>query len=117
MKTMMMNTNYFNKVKAAVLTVAIALAIPALAGPRQYHYSKHDKSATEVIAHRHHAHRPVVKECSFKVSHRASPKYVIAKAERLPGVVDARWNPSTRKVTVRYDARLTTARHIRHSMT
>ena len=39
-----------------------------------------------------------------------------AKAERIHGVIDAHFSPRTHEVIVRYDARRTTAHHIRHIM-
>ena len=36
-----------------------------------------------------------------------SHKKVVAKAENMKGVIDDKWNPSTREVTVRYDAKVT----------
>jgi len=38
----------------------------------------------------------------------------MAKAERIHGVMGAYWNPRTHEMTVRYDARVTSARHIMH---
>jgi len=40
--------------------------------------------------------------------------HAVAKAERIHGVMGAYWNPRTYEMTVRYDARVTTARHIMH---
>jgi hypothetical protein len=37
-------------------------------------------------------------------------------AENMKGVIDAKWNPRTREVTVRYDAKVTSARNIKHFM-
>jgi hypothetical protein len=34
----------------------------------------------------------------------------------MKGVMDAKWNPRTREVIVRYDANVTSARHILHFM-
>jgi hypothetical protein len=34
----------------------------------------------------------------------------------MKGVIDAKWNPRTREVTVRYDAKVTSARNIKHFM-
>ena len=39
---------------------------------------------------------------------------VVAKVEKMKGVKEAKWNPRTREVTVIYDAKVTSARHIKH---
>jgi len=41
---------------------------------------------------------------------------VVAKVEYMKGVMDTKWNPRTREVTVIYDAKVTSARHIKHFM-
>ena len=41
---------------------------------------------------------------------------VVAKVEHMKGVMDTKWNPRTREVTVIYDAKVTSARHIKHFM-
>ena len=58
--------------------------------------------------------RPVVKTCTFRVSRHAAHHHAVAKAERIHGVMGAYWNPRTHEMTVRYDARVTSARHIMH---
>ena len=50
----------------------------------------------------------------FRVSRHAVHHHAVAKAERIDGVLGAFWNPRTYEMTVRYDARVTTARHIMH---
>ena len=121
-----------NKVIAAAMMMAIT-AMPAMAGNK--HHKNHDKKTTVVVvtnnhkashfdrvdkrtahfnAHNHHANRPVVKTCTFRVSRHAAHHHAVAKAERIHGVMGAYWNPRTHEMTVRYDARVTTARHIMH---
>ena len=39
---------------------------------------------------------------------------VVAKVENMKGVMDTKWNPRTRELTVRYDANKTSARNIKH---
>ena len=109
-----------NKVIAATMMMAITTAMPAMAGNKRY--GNHDKKATVVVVnnhrgshfdnHRHHAYRPVVKTCTFRVSRHAIRHHAVDKAERIRGVIGAYWNPRTQEMTVRYDARLTSARHI-----
>ena len=45
-----------------------------------------------------------------------SHKKVVAKAEHMKGVMNTKWNPRTRELTVIYDAKVTSARHIMHFM-
>ena len=47
---------------------------------------------------------------------RAAAKVAAAKVERVKGVINTQWNPRTRELTVIYDARMTSPRHIRHFM-
>ena len=54
--------------------------------------------------------------CTFKVSRHDSPQKVVAKAERMRGVMETKWNPRTRELTVFYDAKVTSPRHIMHFM-
>ena len=63
-----------------------------------------------------HAYRPDVKTTTIKVSRHDSHKKVVAKVENMKGVMDTNWNPRTRELTVRYDAKVTSARTIKHFM-
>ena len=117
-----------NKVIAAAMMMAITTTMPAMAGnrnnknndkkttvarvtnsPRGSHFDRVDKKTSHFDNNRHHAYRPVVKTCTFRVS-----RHAVAKAERINGVMGAYWNPRTHEMTVRYDARVTSARHIMH---
>ena len=71
--------------------------------------------AAHFDAHKH-AYRPDVKACTFRVSHHDSHRMAAAKAERIKGVMDTKWNPRTREMTVIYDAKVTSPRHIMHFM-
>lgn len=123
-----------NKVIATMMMMAITTAMPAMAGnknPRNdrnnkagvvhrnnkggSHFDKVDRALSHSDAYKH-AYRPEIKTCTFKVSRHASHKKVAAKVERMKGVINTRWNPRTREMTVIYDAKVTTARHIRHFM-
>ena len=84
--------------------------------PRDSHFDRVDKRTSHFDNYRHHAYRPVVKTCTFRVSRHAVHHHAVAKAERIHGVMGAYWNPRTHEMTVRYDARITTARHIMHSV-
>ena len=121
-----------NKVIAAMMMMAITSAMPAMAGnrnnkshdkktvvvvtnsPRSSHFDRVDKKTSHFDNYRHHANRPVVKTCTFRVSRHAAHTHAVAKAERIDGVLGAYWNPRTHEMTVRYDARVTSARHIMH---
>ena len=125
-----------NKVIAAMMMMAITFAMPAMAGnhkkPNNHgkndkivvvnndkkvsHFDKVDKRTSHFDAHKTHAYRPDVKACTFKVSRHDSHKKVVAKVEHMKGVMDTKWNPRTREVTVIYDAKVTSARHIKHFM-
>ena len=121
-----------NKVIAAMMMMAITTAMPAMAGNKNHndkkdkvvavnnnkkdsHFDKVDKKTTHFDAHKH-AYRPDVKACIFKVSRHDSHKKVVAKAEHMKGVMNTKWNPRTRELTVIYDAKVTSARHIMHFM-
>ncbi len=113
-----------NKVIAATMIMAITAAMPAMAVNKKN--VGYDKRAKVVVVldergphhYRHHAygHRPDTRVCAFRVSHYSSPRHMVAKAERIHGVIDAHFSPRTHEVIVRYDARRTTAHHIRHIM-
>ena len=120
-----------NKVIAAMMMMAITFAMPAMAGNKKpnnhgkndkvvvvnndkkaSHFDKVDKRTSHFDAHKTHAYRPDVKACTFKVSRHDSHKKVAAKVEHMKGVMNTKWNPRTRELTVIYDAKVTSARHI-----
>ena len=123
-----------NKVIAAMMMMAITFAMPAMAGnhkkPNNHgkndkavvvnnhksesHFDKVDKALSHNDAHKTHAYRPDVKTTTIKVSRHDSHKKVVAKVENMKGVMDTSWNPRTRELTVRYDAKVTSARNIKH---
>ena len=121
-----------NKVIAAMMMMAITTAMPAMAGNKNHndkkdkvvavnnnkkdsHFDKVDKNTTHFDAHKH-AYRPDVKTCTFRVSRHDSHRKVVAKVEHMKGVMDTKWNPRTRELTVIYDAKVTSARNIKHFM-
>ena len=121
-----------NKVIAAMMMMAITTTMPAMAGNKHHndkkttvvvvnndkkvsHFDKVDKRTSHYDAHKH-AYRPDVKTCTFRVSRHDSHRKVVAKVEHMQGVMDTKWNPRTREVTVIYDAKITSARHIKHFM-
>ena len=142
MKKTIVSTNWLNKVIAAMMMMAITTAMPAMAGNKHHnngkndkvvvvvnndkkasHFDKVDKKTTvstsrssHFDANKPHAYRPDFKTCTIKVSRHDSHKKVVAKVENMKGVMDTKWNPRTREVTVIYDGKVTSARHIRHFM-
>ena len=123
-----------NKVIAAMMLMAITTAMPAMAGNKNHHNGKNDKAVVvnnhkseshfdkvdKALSHNDvhmtHAYRPDVKTTTIKVSRHDSHKKVIAKVENMKGVMDTNWNPRTRELTIIYDAKVTSARHIKHFM-
>ena len=123
-----------NKVIAAMM-MAITTAMPAMAGNKKHtnhgknttvvvvtndkkvsHFDKMNNRTSHFDAYKKHAYRPDVKTCTFMVSRHDSHRKVAAKVEHMKGVMDTKWNPRTREVTVIYDAKVTSARHIKHFM-
>ena len=133
MKKTIVSTNWLNKVIAAAMMMAITSAMPAMAGNKKYvnnkkgtvvvvtnnkktsHFDKVDKKVSHFDA-LGHTYRPDVKTCTFKVSRHDSHMKVVAKAEHMKGVMNTKWNPRTRELTVIFDAKVTSARHIMHSV-
>ena len=134
-----------NKVIALIIMMAITIAMPAMAGNgkknpngnknkvvvvtngrrdvhgpkadmRDPHGPKADMRDPRFDAPRKPIYRPDVKTCVIKLGRHDSHRKVVAKAEHMKGVMDAKWNPRTREVIVRYDANVTSARHILHFM-
>lgn len=129
-----------NKVIATMMMMAITTAMPAMAGNKNHndkkgnvvavnnritantsrqsssHFDKVEKALSHSDAHKSHAYRPNVKTYTFKVSRHGSYKKIVAKAEHINGVMDAKWNPRTREVTIRYDANKTSVKHIKRSV-
>ena len=104
-----------NKVIAAMMLMAITFATPAMADNK--HHNNHDKKVEAVhhdkkaghfdkhTAHfdKHHASRPDMKTCTVHLNRFDSPRAAME-------------NPRTREITVLYDAKVTSSRHIRHAV-
>ena len=134
-----------NKVIALIIMMAITIAMPAMAGNGKKnpngnknkvvvvtngrrdvhgpkadmhdpHGPKADMRDPRFDAPRKPIYRPDVRTCVIKLGRHDSHRKVVAKAEHMKGVMDAKWNPRTREVIVRYDANVTSARHILHFM-
>lgn len=122
-----------NKVIAAVAAMAITMTIPAMAGnnPSNKNWHENNKKVvtvdknkkvvytdknTKYVNHKP-AYRPDVKTYTFKVNtHGKNTKNVVAKAERVNGVLDAKYNHRTHEMTVRYDAKRTSPRNIKRAL-
>ena len=119
MKTM----KTLNKVIAMMMMLTITSVTPAMAGGWRTsnmdrggsHFDKVDRALNNKHFDKH-VYRPDVKTCTFKVSRHDSHKKVVAKVENMKGVMDTKWNPRTRELTVRYDANKTSVRNIKHFM-
>ena len=122
-----------NKVMAAMMMMALTITMPAMAGNKKHndkkttvvvvtndkggsHFDKVDKALSHHNVHKGNVYRPDGKTCTIKLSRHDSYKKVVAKAKNMKGVIDAKWNPRTREVTVRYDAKVTSARNIKRFM-
>ncbi len=111
-----------NKVIAAMMMMTITTAMPAMAGHKKYNNGKYDRAVVVVdkkVSHfdtPRNAYRPNVKACTFRVSRHDAHRTVVARAARMRGVIDTKWNPRTRELTILYDARVTSAHHILHSV-
>ena len=117
------------KTIAAMMMMAMTAAMPAMAGNN--HFGKNDKKST-VVNHdkkaghydkrtathfdTRHAARPDIKICTFRLGRHDSPRAAIARAERINGVKEAKYNPRTRELTILYDAHRTSIHHIKHTM-
>ena len=120
-----------NKVMAVVTIMTLTSAMPAMAGNKKHNDRRNDKVVVVVKDKKTPAHadkrtshfvpklvapRPDVKVCTIRVNPRSAHGNVVARAERIHGVMDAHYNPRTHEVTVRYDAHMTSAHHIMHSV-
>ena len=130
-----------NKVIAAMMLMAITTATPAMAGKttvstsRQNHnngkndkvvvvnnhkgdshFDRNEKTLPHLNAHKKNAYRPDMKTCTIILSRHDYQKNVRARVENMKGVMDTKWNPRTHELTVIYDAKVTSARHIKHFM-
>jgi len=122
MPAMAGNKNHTNNKKGNVVTVnhktTVSTSRPTVSTSRPTVSSNRPtvstNRTTHFDAHKKNAYRPEVKTCTFKVSRHDSHKKVVAKTEHMKGVMDTKWNPRTRELTVIYDAKITSARHILH---
>jgi len=105
------------KMIAALMLMTITAATPATAKNKKVsHFDRVEMKASHFDKHHKHAYRPEVKTCTFVLGRHDSHKKLAAKADRMKGVIDTKWNPRRRELTIIYDAKMTSARHIRHFM-
>lgn len=113
----------FNKMIAAMMTMAITVVTPAMASSNTHGHGRkdrvvvvvnNDRKARHDAAHRHHVHRLDIRTCTFNISRHQLHAGAVERAKRIHGVKDVHYNPYTHELLVRYDARITTARHIVH---
>ena len=116
------------KMIAAMVMMAMTVAMPVMAGNKHHnHHNHHDKNVVhhkggphfdKRAAHfdRHHAPRPDMRICTVYLSRFDSPRAAMERAERIHGVAEVKYNPRTRAITVLYDAKVTSSRHIRHAV-
>ena len=79
---------------------------------RDPHGPRVDMRDPRFDAPHHPIYRPDMRTCVIKLGRHDSHRKVVAKVERMKGVMEADWSPRTREVIVRYDANVTSARHI-----
>jgi hypothetical protein len=102
---------------AALMLMTITAATPATAKNKKVsHFDRVEMKASHFDKHLKHAYRPEVKTCTLVLGRHDSHKKLAAKADRMKGVIDTKWNPRRRELTIIYDAKVTSARHIRHFM-
>ena len=102
---------------AALMLMTITAATPATAKNKKVsHFDRVEMKASHFDKHHKHAYRPEVKTCTLVLGRHDSHKKLAAKADRMKGVIDTKWNPRRRELTIIYDAKMTSARHIRHFM-
>jgi len=105
------------KMIAALMLMTITAATPATAKNKKVsHFDRVEMKASHFDKHHKHAYRPEVKTCTLVLGRHDSHKKLAAKADRMKGVIDTKWNPRRRELTIIYDAKMTSARHIRHFM-
>ena len=102
---------------AAMMLMTITAAMPATAkNKKESHFDRVEMKHSHFDRHHRDAYRPEIKFCTIALSRHESHSNMAARADRMKGVIDTKWNPRTRELTIIYDAKVTSARHIRHFM-
>ena len=105
------------KMIAALMLMTITAATPATAKNKKVsHFDRVEMKASHFDKNHKHAYRPEIKSCTLVLSRHESHKKMAHKADHMKGVIDTKWNPRTRELIIIYDAKVTSARHIRHFM-
>lgn len=102
---------------AAMMLMTITAAMPATAkNKKESHFDRVEMKHSHFDRHHRDAYRPEIKSCTLVLGRHDSHRKLAKKADRMKGVIDTKWNPRTRELTIIYDAKMTSARHIRHFM-
>ena len=102
---------------AAMMLMTITAAMPATAkNKKESHFDRVEMKHSHFDRHHRDAYRPEIKSCTLVLGRHDSHRKLAKKADRMKGVIDTKWNPRTRELTIIYDAKVTSARHIRHFM-
>ena len=102
---------------AAMMLMTITAAMPATAkNKKESHFDRVEMKASHFDKHHKHTYRPEVKTCTLVLGRHDSHKKLAKKADCMKGVIDTKWNPRRRELTIIYDAKVTSASHIRHIM-
>ena len=105
------------KMIAALMLMTITAAAPATAKNKKVsHFDPVEMKTSHFDRNHRHAYRPEIKSCTLVLGRHDSHKKLAEKANHMKGVIDTKWNPRKRELTIIYDAKVTTARHIRHFM-
>ena len=102
---------------AAMMLMTITAAMPATAkNKKESHFDRVEMKHSHFDRHHRDAYRPEIKSCTLVLGRHDSHRKLAKKADRMKGVIDTKWNPRTRELTIIYGAKMTSARHIRHFM-
>jgi len=105
------------KMIAALMLMTITAATPATAkNKKASHFDRVEMKTSHFDRNHKPVYRPEVKTCTLVLGRHDSHKKLTAKADRMKGVIDTKWTPRKRELTIIYDAKVTSARHIRHFM-
>ena len=113
----------YNKViAAAMMIIAITVSTPAMANnkkevrpvnPREMRMHHRTAHYGPVVAMHHHPHAAIIRTTAFRVSPRyAHHRHIVEVVANMRGVRAVDYNPRTHMMTVVYNARIVSPRHI-----
>ena len=115
----------YNKViAAAMMIMAITVSTPAMANSKKeirpehrtemrIHHGRHHHYDRHAPMPRHHWHAADIHTAAFRLHpHAAHHRHVIGIVSNMRGVRAVDYNPRTHMMTVVYNARITSPRHI-----